>query len=67
MIDCFKWGDGGRLYVPVCDGCEKELKAAHTREDAVNAIIKAGWTSRRTTVGWSDHCPECERLRKVSK
>lgn len=58
MIDKF-YVYGVKLFVPVCDICERELPQEADFEDAVASIRGEGWTTRRTPEGFKNYCPEC--------
>lgn len=48
-----------REFTPVCDYCEKRLPGADSFADALHAMRKAGWESRRQNGEWICVCSDC--------
>ena len=52
----------GREYIPVCNGCMKELPPEQDTDDAAEAMERAGWKAMPPgtfSSEWENYCPVC--------
>jgi len=56
------------MYVPICDYCGTQLKAAHKFKDAITAKKDARWCTYKNNYNvWIDYCPECQNSKPFYK
>lgn len=50
----------GRVSIPTCDGCGKELPACGDFNEARVAMKEAGWKTEKESGHWVNYCPDCQ-------